>query len=638
MPLRSVKPKVQTTFLPSEHGFAWWGGADIPALLAEADLPAGREATVRLAVPHGDRVVAADVTATITDLLPSAKALAAMSPPRWFDESARIWRDLSAGVLDQPSRAVTDGSSAEPAATTGDSAADAAETATERMPPAGHAVLNDAESAIMSPQALINSFRTALLTEDSLAQVNAVLRPYQAHGISWLRERSQESAGAILADEMGLGKTLQAIGLLATIASDRPHLVVAPTSVVGNWKRELSRFAPQIPVSVFHGANRSLPNDLAPGSIVLTSYPLLRAEPVLNETQWAIAVFDEAQQLKNPRSQVSRAARGVRAESKLAMTGTPVENNLDELWSIFSVTNPAVLGTRSRFRQRFIQPITRRRSTAAATTLSTLIEPHLLRRTKSVVAGELPPRIDTSVICSLSTEQTTLYRREVDRAFDDGFGTGFGRNGRVLALVTALKQICNHPAQFLGEPTSDQGRSGKFDRACEMLAEIVDGRERALVFTQYRAMGDMLAAGIANATGCPSIPFLHGGLTSAQRDEMVRQFQDDDDGPPVLILSLRAAGFGINLTRASHVMHFDRWWNPAVEEQATARAHRIGQHRTLEVHTLITEGTIEDHIDRMHKEKQGVANIVTGDPAAALATLPDEELRSIFTLDTKGFN
>lgn len=634
MPLRSVNPKIQTTFLPSEHGFAWWGGADIPALLAEAGLPPGREATVRLASPNGDRVAAADVTATITTLLPSAKALAALPPPRWFDESARIWRDLSAGVLDQPSRAATDGSSAEAAATT----RDAAESATETMPPAGHAVLNDAETAIMSPRALINSFRTALLTEDSLAQVNAVLRPYQAHGISWLRERAQQSAGAILADEMGLGKTLQAIGLLATIASDRPHLVVAPTSVVGNWKRELSRFAPQIPVNVFHGADRSLPNDLVPGSVVLTSYPLLRAEPVLNETQWAIAVFDEAQQLKNPGSQVARAARETRAETKLAMTGTPVENNLDELWSIFSVTNPTVLGTRSRFRQRFIQPITRRRSAAAATTLSTLIEPHLLRRTKSVVAGELPPRIDTSVICSLSTEQATLYRREVDRAFDDGFGTGFGRNGRVLALVTALKQICNHPAQFLDEPTPDQWRSGKFDRACEMLAEIIDDGQRALVFTQYRTMGDILASGIANATGCASIPFLHGGLTSAQRDEMVRRFQDDDDGPPVLILSLRAAGFGINLTRASHVVHFDRWWNPAVEEQATARAHRIGQHRTLEVHTLITEGTIEDHIDRMHKEKQGVANIVTGDPVAALATLPDEELRSIFTLDAKELN
>lgn len=632
MPLFSVPPKVQTTFLPSEHGFAWWGSADIPALLAEAGLPAGREATVRLAVPDGDRVVAADVTATITDLLPSASALAAVPSPRWFDESARIWRDLSAGILEHPSRDTADGSPPEAAAT------DATASAAERMPPAGHAVLNDTETAIMAPRTLINSFRTALLTGNKLSQVDAVLRPYQAHGISWLRERTQQSAGAILADEMGLGKTLQAIALLATIPTDRPHLVIAPTSVVGNWKRELSRFAPHIPVNVFHGANRSLPHDLAPGSIVLTSYPLLRAEPVLSQTQWAIAVFDEAQQLKNPGSQATRAARSVRAESKIAMTGTPVENSLDELWSIFSVANPEVLGTRSRFRQRFIQPITRRRSTAAATTLSTLIEPHLLRRTKSLVAGELPPRIDTSVICSLSSEQAALYRREVDRAFDDGFGTGFGRNGRVLALVTALKQICNHPAQFLGESTTEQGRSGKFDRASEMLAEIVDDGQRALVFTQYRAMGDMLASGIANATGRASIPFLHGGLTSAKRDEMVRQFQDDDDGPPVLILSLRAAGFGINLTRASHVMHFDRWWNPAVEEQATARAHRIGQHRTLEVHILITEGTIEDHIDRMHKEKQGVANIVTGDPAAALATLPDEELRSIFTLDTKGFN
>lgn len=658
MPLDSDPPNVQLTFVPGEHGFAWWGDSDIPARLAEAGLPSGREATIRLAQPEGDHVNAADVAVTITDLVASTRALAVLgnsaeadSPtpsPRWFSASARVWSDLSAVLVTSPSRE-EDGTTADLTGTSDDpvSAAPtdptadptaAVETAVRRLPPAGHAVLNEAETAMMTPQALINRFRSALRTEDSLSAVDAVLRPYQSHGITWLREQARDSSGAILADEMGLGKTIQAIGLLATSTADRPHLVVAPTSVVGNWKREVQRFAPQIPVIVYHGASRVLPENMEPGTVVLTSYPLLRAEEMLKDTDWAIAVFDEAQQVKNPRSQVARAARELHARTKIAMTGTPVENNLDELWSIFSVVNPHVLGTRRRFRERFIVPITQRRSARAATTLSTLIGPHLLRRTKDVVADELPPRIDTSVICSLSSEQARLYRREVDQAFATGFGTGFGRNGRVLALVTALKQICNHPAQFLGKEFSGPERSGKFDRACEILAEVVDGGQRALVFTQYRAMGEILAAGIATATGCDAVPFLHGGLSAGQRDDMVRRFQEDDDAPPVLILSLRAAGFGLNLTRASHVVHFDRWWNPAVEEQATSRAHRIGQRDTLEVHTLITEGTIEDHIDRMHTRKQGMANLVTGDPVAALASLPDEELRSLFTLDAKEFD
>lgn len=628
MTLDVAPPNVQLTFVPGEHGFAWWGGSDIPTRLAEAGFPAGRKSTLRLAQPDGDQVIAADVEVVVTDLVPSVEALAhtaasamagsAESAPRWFSESAAVWSELSEKLISQPNRP------------------DVLESAVSRLPPAGYAVLNETETAVMTPRALVDRLSSALATAHSLTEVDAVLRPYQAHGITWLRERAREAEGAILADEMGLGKTVQAIALLATIAEEHPHLVVAPTSVVGNWKREFERFAPQIPVVVHHGPNRHLPADLSPGTVVLTSYPLLRVEDELKDSAWTVAVFDEAQQVKNPRSQVARAARELRARSKIAMTGTPVENNLDELWSLFSVVNPQVLGNRRRFRQRFIVPITARRSATAATTLSALIEPHMLRRTKAVVADELPPRIETSVICSLTAEQARLYRREVDLAFDEGFGTGFGRNGRVLALVTALKQICNHPAQFLGESAAGRERSGKFDRACEILAEIVDGGQRALVFTQYRAMGEILAEAIADSTGCSSVPFLHGGLSAEQRDTMVRGFQEDEDAAPVLILSLRAAGFGLNLTRASHVIHFDRWWNPAVEEQATSRAHRIGQHDSVEVHTLITEGTIEDHIDRMHTRKQGMANLVTGDPVAALAALPDEELRSLFTLDEQG--
>ncbi|MDN5724301.1 MAG: DEAD/DEAH box helicase [Propionibacteriales bacterium] len=507
-----------------------------------------------------------------------------------------------------------------------------------QLPPAGHAVLNAEETAVMSPSALIEQFRTDLATLDALTsgRVTADLRPYQSHGVSWLRNRVGGGDGALLADEMGLGKTLQAICVLATRTTDGPHLVVCPTSLIGNWEREIARFAPNLTVRRHHGHGRELPPELPAGEVVVTSYPLLRSDPVLVERPWDVVVFDEAQQLKNPTAQVTRAAAAVQATSRMAMTGTPVENNLDELWSILSVTSPGVLGARGRFRQRFVAPIQQRRSTTAAARLAKLVEPHLLRRTKAQVATELPPRVDSSVICTLTTEQIGLYQTAVDRAFLTGLGAGIGRSGRILALLTELKQICNHPAQYLDQDSPEPGRSGKFDRTAEMLTEIVDDGERALVFTQYRKMGDLLSAGLGAAIGTGPVPFLHGGLSALSRDELVRSFQEDDGAPPILILSLRAAGFGLNLTRASHVLHFDRWWNPAVEEQATARAHRIGQQRTLNVHTLIAGGTVEDHIERMHQEKQGIAEIITGDPVAALSQLPDEQLRDVLDLDLRG--
>jgi SNF2 family DNA or RNA helicase len=237
------------------------------------------------------------------------------------------------------------------------------------------------------------------------------------------------------------------------------------------------------------------------------------------------------------------------------------------------------------------------------------------------------------VVCALTDEQVRLYRHAVDRAFADGLGAGLERHGRVLALITALKQICNHPAQFLREKPAAAGRSGKFDRAVEMLTEITEEHDRALVFTQYRAMGDLLAEHLTATLAAGTIPFLHGGLSANRRDHLVRAFQEDDDAPPILVLSLRAAGFGLNLTRAAHVMHFDRWWNPAVEDQATDRAHRIGQQRSLSVYTLVTAGTIEDHIERMHAGKRGIAEVVSGDGGAALATLSDDDLHAVLDLD-----
>jgi SNF2 family DNA or RNA helicase len=621
---RTPMLRLQATYVPAEHGIAWWGVPDIPKLMDGAGLPLGRRAMLRLAGVVEGEVRATAVETYVTDLAVAAPALAKLNRARLLDESARAWKEASRVLLRTPHKG-------------GLSEEEALSAIASAVPPAGHAVLNADESAILEPQILLGQFRTALSTIKALREgnVRADLRPYQAHGVTWLRNRAGNGEGSVLADEMGLGKTLQAISVLATRVSTGPHLVVCPTSLIGNWQREIARFAPHLQVVRFHGTDRTLPEKIADGAVVVTSYPLLRSDACLSAQQWDIVVFDEAQQLKNPTARVTKAAAALQATSRIAMTGTPVENNLDELWSIFSVTNPGVLGARARFRQRFVAPIQQRRSATAAARLSTLVEPHMLRRTKDQVATELPPRVDSTVVCTLTTEQIDLYKRAIERAFSSGFGMGLGRSGRVLALLTELKQICNHPAQFLNLDAPDLGRSGKFDRATEMLTEIVEDGERALVFTQYRKMGELLSSGLAIATQGRPVPFLHGGLSATRRDELVRAFQEDDDAPPILILSLRAAGFGLNLTRASNVLHYDRWWNPAVEEQATARAHRIGQRRTLNVYTLIAGGTVEDHIDRMHHEKQGIAEIITGDPLAALTKLPDSQLREVLDLNLK---
>ncbi|MEU0074316.1 DEAD/DEAH box helicase [Streptomyces sp. NPDC006332] len=607
--------RLQATFVPAEGAMAWWGVADLDAAVRDHGLPAGRAATCRLALPEPDRVTPATVDVRFADLDVALSALRALDPDRAaYSASVRAWREAAALPVekDEPYAALS-----------------------TRMPAAAHAVLNPEGTAITSAAALLHQFRQVVATRGALRSttVQAELRPYQVHGVAWLRSLPGLGGGAVLADEMGLGKTLQAICLLATRAEGGPHLVICPTSLVGNWRRELARFSPTTPVVSYHGPRRTLPDSFAPGTVVITSYPVLRMDETLGKTGWDVTVFDEAQQIKNPDALVSKAAARLSADVRIAMTGTPVENRLEELWSIFHVTSPGLLGSRARFRQRFATPIEQRRSATAAAALKTLVAPHLLRRTKAEVVAELPAKQYSTVVCTLSDEQARLYRQAVDRAFDDGLGGGIERRGRVLALLTSLKQICNHPAQYLREDIAETGRSGKFDRAAEMLAEIVEDSDRALVFTQYRAMGELLAGHLSDALGTGPVPFLHGGLSTDRRDELVRAFQEDDDAPPVLLLSLRAAGFGLNLTRANHVMHYDRWWNPAVEEQATDRAHRIGQQRTLNVHALVTGGTIEDYIAQMHETKRGFADVVSGNTEAALANMSDEELHAVLELD-----
>ncbi|WP_437693073.1 SNF2-related protein [Sorangium sp. So ce176] len=500
------------------------------------------------------------------------------------------------------------------------------------------------------------------------------LRPYQARGVAWLQTMAGLGLGACLADDMGLGKTVQLLAFLvsrraAAPGDARPTLLVAPTSVVGNWEREAARFAPALPLVRHHGEGRArsaeelaaraggpnvgraandngAANDdggagdpsgprAAHGALVITTYGLLRRDAAtLAKVDWAAVVLDEAQNIKNAASRTAAAARALRAPHRFALTGTPVENRLAELWSILEFANPGLLGPLEAFRRAYAVPIERYGNREAAERLRRVVGPFLLRRVKSdpAVAGDLPPKDEARVYCTLTREQVTLYQAALDEAMRRiEEAEGMTRRGLVLALLTMLKQICNHPAQCLGEAGPLAGRSGKLARLTEMLEEALAAGDRALVFTQYREMGDRLVRHLASALDT-EVAFLHGGTPRLARDAMVRRFQDDPRGPRVFVLSVKAGGAGLNLTAASHVFHFDRWWNPAVEDQATDRAHRIGQRRTVQVHKLVCAGTVEEKVDRMLEQKRDLAAQVVGQGEAWITELDNVALRELFAL------
>ncbi|MGH8895977.1 MAG: DEAD/DEAH box helicase [Egibacteraceae bacterium] len=457
--------------------------------------------------------------------------------------------------------------------------------------------------------------------EARLDGIKAVLRDYQHRGVAWLQTMADLELGTVLADDMGLGKTLQAIALMRSRGGDRPHLVVCPTSVVGNWERELARFAPDLPVLRHHGPERPTePGGFTAGAVAVTSYGLVRRDvDLLAEVDWDVLILDEAQQVKNHAAKAARAVRRLRAGARVAMTGTPVENRLAELWAIVDFTNPGLLGPFAGFRERYAVPVERWGDEGAARRLRALVAPFLLRRVKTdpAVAADLPPKQEAIVACTLTREQATLYQAAVGRVFDEeGLAAeGIDRRGQILALLTALKQICNHPAQYLGETGPLPGRSGKLARTEEMLAEVVAAGDRALVFTQYRRMGELLARHLCARLGLVDVPFLHGGVPRQTRDAMVAAFQSDPDSSPILLISIKAGGAGLNLTAATHVVHYDRWWNPAVEDQATDRAYRIGQTRSVTVHKLVTAGTLEERIADLLERKRALADAVVADVA-----------------------
>lgn len=498
------------------------------------------------------------------------------------------------------------------------------------LPPAAHAVPNATGTGIISADRALRALTGTLAVGAELqTTLRARLRPYQARGIAWLRETTALHGGAVLADEMGLGKTVQAIGFLLGRAADGPQLVLCPTSLVSNWVHEIERFAPSLRPAAWRGG--VLPSPAA-NLVVIAGYPTLRGHAGrLSDTAWATAVFDEAQVLKNPRTQVAKAARSLDAQARVALTGTPVENHLDELWALLNLVVPRAFTHRAQFRRRFVRPI-HEGSADAALRLRDTLEPIVLTRKKSQVAAALPPKIHCDLICDLTDEQGRLYDELLDRAEAEGFGSGVQRHSRVLAVLTALGQLCNHPGLISGDLDELSGRSGKFDVCADILANNVELGDPTLVFTRFRRTGELLVRHCAERLGI-SAPFFHGGLSIDERTRIVTRFQSPD-GPPVLILSLRAAGTGLTLTRAADVIHYDRWWNPAVEAQASDRAHRIGQTRTVTVTTLTTGTTVEEHIASMHDRKSALADLTTDadsdtSAVAALARLDDDGLLTI---------
>lgn len=498
-----------------------------------------------------------------------------------------------------------------------------------------------------------------------------VLRPYQRRGVGWLSFLRQLGLGACLADDMGLGKTIQAIALLLHSRQQanqkgappcdhgngqhRPALLICPTSVVANWRHEIERFAPKLRLLLHHGSGRlsgdAFREALAHHDMVITSFGIARRDiDMLEAQEWSDLILDEAQNIKNPSAKQTQAVRRLTGQTRahpgigpaqpfrVALTGTPVENRLLELWSIMEFLNPGYLGKREQFRQQFVLPVERYNDEFAAADLRRMVQPFLLRRLKTdpTIISDLPEKNEMVVYCSLTKEQETLYTRVIEETMARvERSEGVQRRGLVLGLLLRLKQVTNHPAHYLGEKGPLVDRSGKLSRLTEMLEEALAVGDRALVFTQFVEMGHLLRRHLMESLGRDAL-FLHGGTPAARREQMVRSFQEDSNGASIFVLSLRAGGVGVNLTRANHVFHFDRWWNPAVENQATDRAFRIGQQRSVQVYKFVVSGTLEEQIHNMIESKQDLAESIVNSGEDWLTEMDTDGLRQLIALRTAG--
>lgn len=468
------------------------------------------------------------------------------------------------------------------------------------------------------------------------------LRPYQLRGLSWLAFLSQWGMGACLADDMGLGKTVQTLALIQHLRNsngNKPVLLVCPTTVVNNWQKEASRFTPDLPVLIHHGVDRnkgaSFKKEAANHAIVLSSYGLLNRDAKLFQAiPWSGLILDEAQNIKNPETQQARAARSLTANYRIALTGTPVENNVGDLWSIMEFLNPGFLGSQAEFKRKFFVPIQAERDEHAADRLKRITEPFVLRRLKTdkSIIADLPDKMEMKIFCPLTKEQASLYAavvRETEEELQSS--EGMKRKGLILATLSKLKQVCNHPAHFLGDNSAVPGRSGKLARLTEMLEEVLEIGDRALVFSQFAEMGKLLQGYLQEFFG-REVLFLHGGVARQNRDRLVERFQKVADGPSIFVLSLKAGGTGLNLTAANHVFHFDRWWNPAVENQATDRVFRIGQTKNVQVHKFVCAGTLEEKIDEMIESKKDIAEKVVGSGEGWITELSNKDLKELWKL------
>ena len=482
--------------------------------------------------------------------------------------------------------------------------------------------------------------------------VHAELREYQRRGVDWLYWMSRNNIGAVLADDMGLGKTLQLLSLLAVEKAAhetereaeawKPTLVVAPTSVVGNWAREAKRFVPDFKVMVQHGTGRLKGEELVTAAqnadIVITSYGTVSRDFLtLSKVEWDRVVLDEAQAIKNASTRSSKAVRAIPSRHRVALTGTPIENRLSEMRSILDYCNPGILGSASFFRNHFAKAIEREGSDVMAERLRLLTGPFILRRLKTDpnIIDDLPEKSEQIITVRMTDEQAALYKalvNDVEQALAKK-KEGISRRGLILASLTRIKQICNHPAHFLadGSPVTIKGkhRSGKVEELMRIIDQAIESHERVLIFTQYKAFGDVLQPYLSEQLGC-EIPFLHGGVSKNRRDQMVEEFQAED-GAPVMLLSLKAGGTGLNLTAASIVVHMDRWWNPAVENQATDRAFRIGQRRNVQVYKMITAGTLEESIQDILDGKTQLAGAVVGEGEGWLTELDPDQLAALMS-------